>query len=124
MLRVTMEQYETAADCPFRDVLDHISGKWCFMVIAVLEDGPHRFNEIKRTVGDISQRVLTQTLRELERDGFVKRTVVDDRPLKVVYELTGLGRSLIDPIKQFVGWAADAHEEIKEARAAYDERVG
>ena len=122
MLRVTIREYEDPANCPFRDVLDRIGNKWGFMVLASLEDSPRRFNEMKRLIGDISQRVLTKTLRDMERDGFISRTVYPESPPKVVYELSDLGRSMLDPIKMFVMWAADSHEEIKKARKLYDER--
>lgn len=122
MLRVTMNEYENPADCPFRDVLDRIGNKWGFMILAVLEDKPLRFNEMKRLIGDISQRVLTKTLRDFERDGFILRTVYPESPPRVNYELTELGRSMLDPIKVFVSWAADAHDEIKRSRQLYDNR--
>jgi DNA-binding HxlR family transcriptional regulator len=92
MLKVTVGAYADTKDCPFRNVLDTIGDKWSFLVFAVLEDGPKRFNEIGRLVGDISQRVLTRTLRALERDGFVVRTVHPVSPPHVEYALTPLGR--------------------------------
>ena len=122
MLKVTLTEYEDPSQCPFRDVLDRIGSKWGFMALVVLEDGPQRFNQMKQIIGDISQRVLTQTLRELERDGFISRTVYPVSPPKVEYELTELGRSMLEPIKIFVDWAKDAHDEIKSARQDYDER--
>ena len=88
MLKVTADSYEEAKDCPFRNVLDQVGDKWSFLILAVLEEGPQRFNEIKRLVGDISHRVLTRKLRDLERDGYVLRTVHPVRPPKVEYELT------------------------------------
>ncbi|HZM59246.1 MAG TPA: helix-turn-helix domain-containing protein [Vicinamibacterales bacterium] len=120
MLKVTADSYEHAKDCPFRNVLDQVGDKWSFLIFAVLEEGPKRFNEIKRLVGDISHRVLTRKLRELERDGYVTRTVHPVRPPKVVYELTPLGRSILKPIKQFLKWTLDAFPEIKRAREAFD----
>ena len=120
MLKVTADNYEHAKDCPFRNVLDQVGDKWSFLIFAVLEEGPKRFNEIKRLVGDISHRVLTRKLRELERDGYVTRTVHPVRPPKVVYELTPLGRSILKPIKQFLKWTLDAFPEIKRAREAFD----
>lgn len=120
MLKVTADSYESARDCPFRNVLDKVGSKWCFLIFAVLEDGPKRFNEIRRLIGDISQRVLTESLRDLERDGYIVRTVYPDRPPKVVYELTDLGRSLLTPIRQFMNWAVEAHPQIQSARQKYD----
>lgn len=120
MLKVTADSYEDAKDCPFRNVLDQVGDKWSFLILAVLEDGPKRFNEIKRLVGDISHRVLTRKLRDLERDGFVSRTVHPVRPPRVEYQLTRLGQSLLDPIKLFLNWTLQAFPEIKRARETFD----
>jgi DNA-binding HxlR family transcriptional regulator len=120
MLRVTVENYADAKDCPFRNVLDQVGDKWSFLVFAVLEDGPQRFNGIKRIIGDISHRVLTRKLRDLERDGYVRRTVYPERPPRVEYELTPLGRSLLKPIKTFLNWTVQALPEIQQARQAFD----
>jgi DNA-binding HxlR family transcriptional regulator len=120
MLKVTVDSYEHAKDCPFRNVLDQIGDKWSFLIFAVLEDSPRRFNEIRRLVGDISHRVLTKKLRELERDGYISRTVYPVRPPKVEYELTTLGRSVLGPIKAFLDWTLKAFPEIKHAREAFD----
>jgi DNA-binding HxlR family transcriptional regulator len=120
MLKVTVDSYEEAQDCPFRNVLDKVGDKWSFLIIAVLEDGPKRFNEIKRLIGDISQRVLTKNLRDLERDGYVSRTVYPKSPPRVEYRLTELGMSLLKPINFFLNWALEAHPRIQQARKAYD----
>jgi DNA-binding HxlR family transcriptional regulator len=120
MLKLTAYSIEDAKDCPFRNVLDKVGDKWSFLVLAALEDGPQRFNAIKRLVGDISHRVLTRTLRELERDGYVARTVYPVRPPKVEYALTPLGHSLLGPIKQFLEWTLEAFPAVRRARAAFD----
>lgn len=120
MLKVTADSYEQAKDCPFRNVLDKVGDKWTFLVFAVLEDGPKRFNEIKRLIGDISQRVLTKSLRDLERDGYVLRTVYPESPPRVEYRLTELGTSLLGPVKLFMNWSLEAHPRIQVARKAYD----
>jgi DNA-binding HxlR family transcriptional regulator len=120
MLRVTANNYEDAQTCPFRSVLNKVGDKWSFLIFAVLEDGPRRFNEIKRLIGDISQRVLTRKLRDLERDGYLKRTVLPLSPPKVVYELTPLGRSVLGPIKIFLDWSLDVFPDVQRARAAFD----
>ena len=120
MLKVTVESYQTAKDCPFRNVLDQVGDKWSFLIFAVLEDGPKRFNEVKRLVGDISHRVLTRKLRDLERDGYVARTVHPVRPPKVEYELTELGRSLLKPIKHFLEWTLEAFPQVQRARQDFD----
>ena len=87
MLKVAVDSYEQAKDCPFRNVLDQLGDKWSFLILAVLEDSPKRFNEIKRQVGGISHRVLTRKLRELERDGYLSRTVHPVRPPHVCARL-------------------------------------
>jgi DNA-binding HxlR family transcriptional regulator len=116
-----VDSYEQAKDCPFRDVLDKVGDKWSFSIFAVLEDEPKRFNEMRRLIGDISQRVLTSSLRKLERDGFVMRTVYPNSPPKVEYQLTSLGKSIIEPMGVFLDWAIVAHPKIKRARNAYDQ---
>jgi DNA-binding HxlR family transcriptional regulator len=119
MLKVTVDNFEHARDCPFRNVLDKVGDKWSFLIFAVLEDGPKRFNEIQRLIGDISHRVLTRKLRELERDGYLTRNPHPTNKQKVVYELTPLGRSLLVPISSFLEWALQAHPQILRARAAF-----
>src|SRR4026209_263061 len=101
MLRVAVNNYEEAKDCPLRNVLDQLGDKWSFLILAVLEDSPKRFNEIKRQVGGISPGRLPSKLRGLEREGYLSRTVHPVRPPHVEYELTRLGRSLLKPINQF-----------------------
>ncbi len=120
MLKLTVRNFEDARDCPFRNVLDQVGDKWTFLIFAVLEDGSIRFSDIRRTLGDISPRVLTKKLRELERDGYVARTVFPVRPLRVEYQLTGLGVSMLGPIKVFLDWTLQAYPEIKRAREAFD----
>ncbi|MGK9165157.1 helix-turn-helix transcriptional regulator [Inquilinus limosus] len=90
------------------------------MVVALLSDGPMRFNEIRRTIGGISQRMLTLTLRGLERDGLVTRTVFPTIPPRVDYELTELGRTLIEPLKALFAWATTHHPTIEAARQVFD----
>jgi DNA-binding HxlR family transcriptional regulator len=120
MLRVTASNYEDAQSCPFRSVLNKVGDKWSFLIFAVLEDGPRRFNEIKRLIGDISQRVLTKNLRDLEREGYLSRRVYPTNPPKVEYALTELGRSLLGPVTQFMNWAIDAFPTIERSRRDYD----
>ncbi len=113
----------TAADrekCPVRDVLSQIGDAWSSLVILILASGPLRFNALKREIGDVSQRMLAVTLRQLERDGLVSRTVYPTKPPKVEYALTELGRSLKARIDMLVSWADDNHGAIRRARAAYD----
>jgi DNA-binding HxlR family transcriptional regulator len=102
-------------------VLSRIGDKWSVLIIMVLRTGPHRFSELKRTVDDISQRMLTLTLRNLERDGLVKRTVTPTIPPRVDYELTALGHSLADPVQALGQWAYRHLAEIDAAQVAFDE---
>jgi DNA-binding HxlR family transcriptional regulator len=101
-------------------VLARVGDKWSVFVIMRLGDGPRRFNELKRMVGGISQRMLTLTLRGLERDGLVTRTVFPTIPPRVDYELTDLGRGLSKPVEALGKWAMDHQPEIASARARFD----
>ncbi len=102
------------------EVLARIGDKWSVLVVGVLGDGPRRFSEIGRAIGGISQRMLTLTLRGLERDGMVTRTVHATVPPRVDYELTDLGRTLLDPIVALAAWARRNRPRIVKARARYD----
>ena len=114
----------TMSYCPVRDVLDNIGGKWNTLIIQGLADGPARFSALRRMIPDISQRMLTQTLRDLQRDGFLTRTVFPTQPPSVEYALTDLGRSFLAVVLQLVTWSTDNHEQIRIARKAYDEADG
>ncbi len=103
------------------DILSRIGDKWSLLVIRQLGDGPLRFSQIKRSLGSISQKMLTATLRGLERDGFVSRTVFPTVPPRVDYALTALGRDLLDPVKEIADWALKNAERIERARKRYDE---
>ena len=109
--------------CPVRNVLDRIGDAWSLLVILNLRDGPNRFNALKRSIGDISQRMLAVTLRHLERDGLVSRKVLPTNPPQVEYALTKLGHSLVRPIDTLALWAVDNHATIRRARKAYDARA-
>ena len=109
------------AACPSRLLLDRISDKWVTLVICSLEDGPQRFSEVSRRLAGVSQKMLTQTLRTLERDGLVTRTVTASVPLRVDYALTPLGQSLLEPIKHVKAWAERHVPEVLEAQRGYDE---
>jgi len=110
------------ADCPSRQVLDRIADKWTALIIRVLADGTHRFGQLQRRVGGISQKMLTQTLRELERDGLVERTVHPVVPPHVEYRLTPLGRSLRQPLDAICAWAEAHLAQMLAARARSDRR--
>jgi DNA-binding HxlR family transcriptional regulator len=107
-------------NCPVRDVMDNISGKWSLLMILELTAGPMRFGELRRRVPDISQRMLTQTLRDLQRDGYVMRTVFPTQPPSVEYRLTDLGESFMKPIEALVDWAVQNQERIRQCRAAFE----
>lgn len=108
------------ASCPVRDVLDRIGDKWSMLILIALAAGPCRFSAVARVIPDISKRMLTQTLRGLERDGLIARTVFPTKPPSVAYRLTPLGGALLDPLAQLVGWAEANHAAIQEARECFD----
>jgi DNA-binding HxlR family transcriptional regulator len=108
-------------NCPVRDVMDNISGKWSLLMMLELTGGPKRFGALRRNVPDISQRMLTQTLRDLQRDGYVHRTVYPTQPPSVEYRLTDLGESFMKPIEALVDWAEKNHERIRRSRAEFDQ---
>lgn len=107
--------------CPIRTVLAQIGDRWSLLVILLLRQGEHRFSAIQKAIPDISQRMLTQTLRKLERDGLVTRRVTPVIPPRVDYDITPLGRSLFDPIGAMAQWAVDKQPEIMKARRRFDE---
>jgi len=112
-----------SSDCRgVASILARVGDKWSVFIIMRLGAGPRRFNEIKRMVGGISQRMLTLTLRGLERDGLVTRTVFPTIPPRVDYELTDLGRGLWQPVEALGKWAHDHQAEIEDARARFDRR--
>src|ERR1051325_9679705 len=102
------------------EVLARVGDKWTVLVVSTLGDGPKRFNEVRRALGSISQRMLTLTLRGLERDGLVSRTVFPTIPPRVDYELTKLGRSLLEPVSGIGLWARQNRAAIQEARLRFD----
>lgn len=111
-----------AANCPIRDVLGRLGDRWTILVLDELRQAPAlRFSRLAAGVGDISERMLAQTLRHLEEDGLVTRTVYPTTPQRVDYSLTPLGHSLIGPLGAMIGWAADNHEAVRQAREAYAE---
>jgi DNA-binding HxlR family transcriptional regulator len=101
-------------------LLSRIGDKWTVLVVQTLGGGSHRFNELRREIPSVSQRMLTLTLRNLERDGLVSRTITPIIPPRVDYELTPLGRTLQKPICQLAAWAIDHADAIHQARARFD----
>jgi DNA-binding HxlR family transcriptional regulator len=109
--------------CPVRSVLDKVGDKWSMLIVMTLSGGPLRFNEVKRRVPDISQKMLTQALRELQRDGMVARKVFPTVPPAVEYRLTPVGETVLAPFGALVSWANDNHERIVAARADFDRKA-
>jgi len=110
------------SDCPIRQVLDRIADKWTTLVLGLLEERPMRFSELQRGIGGISQKMLTQTLRGLERDGLVIRTIYPEVPPHVEYRLSRLGVTLCGPIAAIQHWAENHIDEVISAQTAYDSR--
>lgn len=108
--------------CRARDVLDRVGDKWSVYVIGILGDGPRRFTDLLRAIDGISQRMLTVTLRGLERDGIVSRKVYPVVPSRVDYDLTPSGHTLLTTVRQLIEWADDHTGDIDAARAQYDAR--
>lgn len=117
------EFFRTDGACPFvREVLTRVGDKWSVLVIVLLGDGSKRFSQLKRTIDGISQRMLTLTLRGLERDGLVTRTVFPTVPPSVDYALTPLGKTLLKTVTELANWASANRQEIERSRAEFDRR--
>lgn len=116
-----MQAYDVySARCPTRMVLDRIADKWAMLILGRLEDGPVRFNQLRREIEGVSQKVLSQSLKRLERDGLILRTVFATVPVTVEYALTPLGRTLTDTFSSVRRWAETNIEAVVAAQAAYD----
>ncbi|MCT7374084.1 winged helix-turn-helix transcriptional regulator [Chelativorans salis] len=109
--------------CPIRDVLDRIGDQWSLLILTALEKGAKRFNALSREIGDVSKQMLSKTLKRLEQDGFVRRTLYAEVPLRVEYELTELGQSFLVPMKSLIAWANANHRTICETRKAFPSRA-
>lgn len=122
---MSLKDTAQASNCTaMSDVLNRIGDKWSVMVVGILSrHGTIRFNELKRSINGVSQRMLTLTLRNLERDGLVTRTIYPEVPPRVEYGLTQLGKTLTGPINGLWDWSAEHHGAIIEARAVYDSRA-
>ncbi|MBZ5487704.1 helix-turn-helix transcriptional regulator [Halomonas aquamarina] len=105
--------------CPIRDVLDRIGDQWSLLILEALAPGTRRFNALMRDIGDISKQMLSRTLKQLEQDGFITRTLYPEVPPRVEYTLTPLGRSFLEPMQQLVTWADTHHRTIVAARLRY-----
>ncbi|MCF2707086.1 helix-turn-helix transcriptional regulator [Arcanobacterium haemolyticum] len=116
----TCEANVFSSACPSRETLQHLTGKWGALTMAALEDGALRFGEIRRRIDGVSERMLSQTLAQLERDGFVARHVLSAIPPHVEYELTELGRSLVRPLISLIDLVEHSMPDVYTARDAYD----
>lgn len=116
----TMQQDYSLDKCPVRQVMQGIFGKWSTLLLQALGERPYRFGELRRLVPDISQRMLTQTLRDLERDGHVYRKVHATKPPSVEYGLTEVGASMLVPLTELVIWAGDNFAAVDAARKRFD----
>ena len=120
MLPINVTSKAEASNCSIRSVLSNVTGKWRMIIILALEDEPRRFGDLKRCIGDVTQSVLTENLRGLQRDGYLTRTVDPGPPVAVSYELTPLGRGLLDMLKPLVFWSHEQMNEVKKLRMQYD----
>ena len=111
-----------AGECPVRNVLNRALGKWHMLILYELSQGPMRFNALRRAIGDVTQRVLTENLRNLERDGYLTRDVDPGPPVAVTYTLTPMGHELADLHKGLMSWAVTRLPDVEDARATYDAR--
>ncbi|MDK3019464.1 winged helix-turn-helix transcriptional regulator [Pseudodonghicola flavimaris] len=118
-LEVWKQKGQDLSKCPVRHVLDHVAAKWTTLILMELSKGPARFNAIGRALPDISKRMLTQSLRDLERDGLIAREVFPTKPPSVEYRLTEMGLSLLGPLGALIDWAELHASPIAEARRAY-----
>ena len=110
-------------NCPTRLVLNRVADKWTVLLVGCLAERTMRFGELRRTVNGISQKMLTQTLRGMERDGLISRKVYPTVPPKVEYSLTGLGKTLVAMLEQVRDWSEDHIEQVLAAQAAYDANI-
>lgn len=123
MVRNSSKQTVFDADCPAQQVLERIANKWTAIVICALAKGTKRYSELQREIGGVSQKMLTQTLRNLERDGLVERKVYPVVPPKVEYSLTALGVTLVKPLQAICKWAETHIHELEAARACHGDEA-
>lgn len=120
MLPIGVASKAEASNCSIRSVLSNVTGKWRMIIILALEDEPKRFGDLKRCIGDVTQSVLTENLRGLQRDGYLTRSVDPGPPVAVSYALTPLGRSLLEMLKPLVFWSHEQMDEVRKFRLEYD----
>jgi DNA-binding HxlR family transcriptional regulator len=120
--RVILKDHNEESCAPVREVLSCVGDKWSVLIISILENGPLRFNELRRCINSISQRMLARTLRLLERNGLMLRSVEQTVPPSVYYELTPLGKTLLETVQALVIWARVNHPKISVAQKKYDKK--
>lgn len=120
MLPIGVANKAEASNCCIRSVLSNVTGKWRMIIVLALEDEPRRFGDLKRCIGDVTQSVLTENLRGLQRDGYLTRTVEPGPPVAVSYELTPLGRGLLDVLKPLVFWSHEQMGDVRRFRMEFD----
>jgi len=108
------------ANCPIRNVVQSVFDKWSSLLLMALAEQPYRFGALRRLVPDISQRMMTQTLRDLQRDGYVHREVFPTKPPSVEYSLTEMGHQMYDSLQHVLNWAENNHDRVRAARARFD----
>jgi DNA-binding HxlR family transcriptional regulator len=122
MVNVTALTQEDVDACPVRSVLVRVTGKWQILILMTLTEGPHRFGALRLRIGDVTQRVLTENLRKLERDGHVIRTVFTGPPIAVSYHLAPSGQELAELLGPLVDWASENFDAITKRRLDFDAR--
>jgi DNA-binding HxlR family transcriptional regulator len=121
--RLKLEWDPYQQNCPTRMVLNRIADKWAVLILGVLQDEPTRFNQLRREIEGVSQKVLSQTLRKLERDGLVLRTVIPTTPVAVEYAITPLGRTLASTVEAIRAWSEAHIEDVLEAQKQFDAKL-
>lgn len=122
MVKVTAVTKDQVDNCPVRQVLSQVTGKWQMLIVLALSEGPLRFGALKRTIGEITQRVLTENLRRLERDGHLLRHVNPGPPVAVTYSLTNRGQDLVTHLVPLVLWASKEFPAVMESRQGYEDQ--
>ncbi|MFE9838275.1 winged helix-turn-helix transcriptional regulator [Streptomyces sp. NPDC005551] len=120
-MAVSEQRADGEAMCPYRLVLEHVTSRWGVLVLIALRERPHRFSELRRAIGRVSEKMLTQTLQTLERDGLVHRDAKPVIPPRVDYSLTALGREAAEQVAALAGWTERCMDAVLDARRAYDE---
>ena len=113
-------QFPNNPSCPVRDVLTPLTSKWSMLVLFALMEGPERFSSLKRRIEGISQRMLTVTVRQLQREGYILRIAYPEVPPRVEYQLTSLGDEVVKPLCNLILWSEKRHEDIRSARTVFD----